>query len=221
MTAHPHGRDTRSPSALTAAETAPVGVEEGTWPGRADLATLKMRAAAWAIDLVVLAVLTALLVVADVWFLSSVLHVTDVWAAAVPWTGKAAVVAIAAGIVAVGLLALGQAGSSRTLGKRVVGLRAVQLVRMPDGRVRLIELRIRVALLRLVAHVLDLPLLWGFARPAWERYRRTVADRIARVFVVVDRDERCFEHERYLDKRADAGQAWWLCKQADDEIWRG
>ena len=44
---------------------------------------------------------------------------------------------------------------------------------------------------------------------------------MANVFVVVDRDERCFEHEKYLDKRAGAQQAWWLCKQADEEIWRG
>jgi hypothetical protein len=215
MTAHPDGR---APFAIT--DTTPAGTGTAVWPGPADLATVGMRVAAWAIDLVVAVVLTAVLLVADVWFLRSVLHVADVWDAAVPWTRKAAVVAIAAGIVAVGYLALGQAGSGRSVGKRVVGLRAVQMVRMPDGRVRLIELRIRVALLRLAAHVLDLPLLWGFARPAWDRYRRTVADQVARVFVVVDRDERCFEHERYLDKSAGAEQAWWLCKQADDEIWR-
>jgi hypothetical protein len=218
MTAQPNGRHF---SAVTAAETAPVSAGEEAWPGPAELATVRMRAAAWAVDLVVVAMLTAVLVVADVWFLRSVLHVPDVWGAGAPWIRKAAVVAIAAGVAAIALLALGQTGSGRSVGKRVVGLRAVQMVRMPDGRVRLIELRIRIALLRLAAHVLDLPLLWGFARPAWDRYRRTVADQVARVFVVVDRDERCFEHERYLDKSTDGRQAWWLCKQADDEIWRG
>ena len=219
MTAQRNGRPF---PVVTAAETAPVSTgEEGAWPGPAELATVRMRAAAWAVDLVVVAMLTAVLVVADVWFVRGVLHLPDVWGAGAPWTRKAAVVAIAAGVAAVALLALGQAGSGRSVGKRVVGLRAVQMVRMPDGRVRLIEMRIRVALFRLAAHVLDLPLLWGFARPAWDRYRRTVADQVARVFVVVDRDERCFEHERYLDKSADGRQAWWLCKQADDEIWRG
>lgn len=218
MTAQPNGRPF---SAVTVAETAPVSTGEGAWPGPAELATVRMRAAAWAVDLVVVAMLTAVLVVADVWFLRAVLHLPDVWGAGAPWIRKAAVVAIAAGVAAIALLALGQTGSARSVGKRMVGLRAVQMVRMPDGRVRLIELRIRVALLRLAAHVLDLPLLWGFARPAWDRYRRTVADQVARVFVVVDRDERCFEHERYLDKSTDGRQAWWLCKQSDDEIWRG
>jgi hypothetical protein len=217
MTAHPTDGDTLR----TAAETAHGGADDGVWRGPAELAPVRLRAAAWIIDLVVVAALTAVLVAADVWFLRSVLHLTDVWDAAVSWTGKATVVAIAAGVVAVGYLAIGQAGSARSVGKWVVGLRAVQMVRMPDDRVRLIELRIHVALLRLAAHVIDLPLLWGFARPAWDRYRRTMADQIAGVFVVVDRDERCFEHNRYLDKSADGGRAWWLCKQADDEIWRG
>jgi hypothetical protein len=219
MTPHPTDGDTLRAAAVTAAEATPGGAD--AWPGPAELATVGLRAAAWAIDLVVVAVLTAVLVVADVWFLRSVLHLSDVWNAAAPWTRKAAVVAIAAGLAAVGYLAFGQAGSGRSVGKRVIGLRPVQVARMSDGRVRLIQLRIRVALLRLAAHVLDLPLLWGFARPAWDRYRQTMADRIAHVFVVVDRDERCFEHERYLDKSADAEHTWWLCKQADDEIWRG
>jgi uncharacterized RDD family membrane protein YckC len=213
MTAHPHGpaqiSDARAPE-----RAAP-------WPGPADLATPGMRAAAWAIDLVVVAVLTAVLVVADVWFVRDVLHLTDAWAPAVAWPRKLGVVAVAAAVATFGYLGLGQAGPARTVGKRVLGLRVVQMVRMPDGRLRLIELRIRVAVARQAAHLLDLPLLWGFLRPAWDRYRQTMADAVTAVFVVVDRDERCFEHERYLEKGAAAEQAWWLCKQPEDEIWRG
>ena len=116
--------------------------------------------------------------------------------------------------------ASGRPGSGRTLGKRLVGLRAVQMVRMPGGGLRLIELRIAVSVLRQVAHVADLPLLWGFLRPLWDRYHRTAADQLTGVFVVVDRDERCFEHERFLDRSAADQPEWWLCKQPDDEIWR-
>jgi hypothetical protein len=94
----------------------------------------------------------------------------------------------------------------------------VQVVRMPEGGLRLIQLRIGVAVFRLVAHVADVPLL--FLRPLWDRYRRTVADQLTGVFVVVDRDERCFEHERYLDRTAVDEPEWWLCKQRDDVVWR-
>jgi len=80
------------------------------------------------------------------------------------------------------------------------------------------QLRIGVAVFRLVAHVADVPLL--FLRPLWDRYRRTVADQLTGVFVVVDRDERCFEHERYLDRTAVDEPEWWLCKQPDDVVWR-
>jgi hypothetical protein len=38
--------------------------------------------------------------------------------------------------------------------------------------------------------------------------------------VVVARDERCFEHERYLDRTAVDEPEWWLCKQRDDVVWR-
>jgi hypothetical protein len=95
------------------------------------------------------------------------------------------------------------------------------MVRMPDGALRLIELRIAVAVVRQLAHAVDAPLLWGFLRPLWDRYHRTVADQLTGVFVVVDRDERCFEHERYLDRNAVDQAAWWLCKQPDDIVWRG
>jgi hypothetical protein len=199
----------------------PAWARAPSWPGPAELATLRLRAAAWAIDLVVVAVLTSVLVVADVWFVRDVLHLSDLWASGVAWPRKLVVVAVAAVVAVAGYLGLGQAGPARTLGKRVLGLRVVQVVRMPDGRLRLIELRIRVAVARQAAHLLDLPLLWGFLRPAWDRYRRTVADAVTAVFVVVDRDERCFEHERYLEKGGAAEQAWWLCKQPEDEIWRG
>lgn len=229
MTAHPAGRRTHYTFASPAADgpspsappIAPAGTRRGGRVGPADLATARMRAVAWTIDLVVVAVLTAVLVIADIWFLRDVLQLTDVWDAALSWPRKAIVVAIAAAVATIGYLGLGQAGSRRSIGKRLVGLRAVQMVRMPDGGLRMIELRIRVAVFRQVAHIVDLPLGWGFLRPVWDRYRRTKADEMANVFVVVDRDERCFEHEKYLDKRAGAQQAWWLCKQADEEIWRG
>jgi hypothetical protein len=224
MTAHPTDRSTHYTADIPSPSgppTEPVGTRRGGRLGAAELATARMRAAAWAIDLVVVAVLTAVLVIADIWFLRDVLQLTAVWDAAVSWPRKAIVVAIATAVATIGYLGLGQAGSGRSIGKRLVGLRAVQMVRMPDGGLRMIELRIRVAVLRQVAHVVDLPLGWGFLRPAWDRYRRTKADEMANVFVVVDRDERCFEHEKYLDKGAGAQQAWWLCKQADEEIWRG
>jgi hypothetical protein len=187
------------------------------WPGPAALAPPRARAGAWAIDLVVVAALAAALAVAAVWLVRGVLHAEDVWSAGAPWPRKVAVVAIACAVAAFGYLGLGQAGSRRTLGKRAVGLRPVQVVRMPDGGVRLIELRIGVAVLRQAAHILDVPLafLWLLG----DRYHRTVADRLTGVFVVVDRDERCFEHERYLDRNAVDQPEWWLCKQADDEIW--
>ena len=127
-------------------------------------------------------------------------------------------VTVAVGVVALGYLGIGQAGAGRTLGQRLAGLRAVQVVRMPEGGLRLIQLRIGVAVFRLVAHVADVPLL--FLRPLWDRYRRTVADQLTGVFVVVDRDERCFEHERYLDRTAVDEPEWWLCKQPDDVVWR-
>jgi len=190
------------------------------WRGAAELAPPRMRAAAWAVDLVVVAAMAAALAAAAFWFVHDVLQLRDVWSASVHWLRKAGVVAVAVAVVVLGYLGLGQAGSSRTLGKRLVGLRAVQMVRMPDGGLRLIELRIAVALLRQVAHVADVPLLWGFLRPSWDRFHRTTADQLTGVFVVVDRDERCFEHERYLDRNAVDQPAWWLCKQADDVIWR-
>jgi RDD family protein len=191
-----------------------------TWPGPAELAPPRMRVAAWAVDVIVVAALAAALAVAAVWFVREVLQMSDVWSAAAPWSRKVVVAAIAAGVVGLGYLGLGQAGSRRTLGKRLVGLRAVQMVRMPDGGLRLIELRIAVAVLRQFAHAADVPLLWGFLRPLWDRYHRTAADQLTGVFVVVDRDERCFEHERYLDRSAADQPEWWLCKQPDDEIWR-
>ena len=185
------------------------------WPGSAALARPRARAAAWAIDLVVVAVLALALTLAASWFVRDVLRVTDVWSGA-DRPRQVLVVAVAVAAVVFGYLGLGQAGSARTLGKRLVGLRPVQVVRMPDGGLRLIELRIGVAVLRQAAHVLDLPLgfLWR------DRFHRTVADRLTSVFVVVDRDERCFEHERFLDRNAVDEPEWWLCKQADDTLWR-
>ena len=188
------------------------------WPGGAELAPLRLRAAAWLVDLVVVAVLAAALVAGAYWLVRDVLGLSDVWSAAAPWPRKAAVVGVAVVVAALGYLGIGQAGSARTLGKRLAGLRAVQVVRMPDGGLRLIQLRIGVAVFRLVAHVADVPLL--FLRPLWDRYRRTVADQLTGVFVVVDRDERCFEHERYLDRTAVDEPEWWLCKQPDDVVWR-
>jgi RDD family protein len=189
------------------------------WPGAAELAPPRLRAAAWAVDLVVVAVLAALLALVAMWFVRDVLALRDVWSVAAPWSRKAGVVAVAAAVAVLGYLGLGQAGSARTVGKRLVGLRPVQVVRMPEGGLRLIELRIAVAVLRQVAHLADIPLL--FLRPLWDRYRRTLADQLTAVFVVVDRDERCFEHERFLDRSAGDQPEWWLCKQPDDEIWRG
>ena len=185
------------------------------WPGPAALAPPRLRAAAGAIDLLVVAVLALALTLAASWFVRDVLRVTDVWSGA-DRPRQVLVVAVAVAAVVFGYLGLGQAGSARTLGKRLVGLRPVQVVRMPDGGLRLIELRIGVAVLRQAAHVLDLPLgfLWR------DRFHRTVADRLTSVFVVVDRDERCFEHERFLDRNAVDEPEWWLCKQADDVIWR-
>ena len=185
------------------------------WPGSAALAPPRLLAAAWAIDLVVVAVLALALTLAASWFVRDVLRVTDVWSGA-DRPRQVLVVAVTVAAVVFGYLGLGQAGSARTLGKRLVGLRPVQVVRMPDGGLRLIELRIAVAVLRQAAHVLDLPLgfLWR------DRYHRTVADRLTSVFVVVDRDERCFEHERFLDRNAVDEPEWWLCKQADDTLWR-
>lgn len=194
---------------------------DGSWPGLAPLAPLGMRVAAWAVDFVVVALLTAALVAADLWLLRDVLHL-----AVPPWEAasglrRLALVGTAAVVVVAAYLGLGQAGPGRSLGKWVVGLRAVQVVRMPDGGLRMIRVRIRDALLRQAAHILDLPLLWGFLRPAWDRYHRTVGDQAAHVFVVVDRDEHCFAHEKYMDRRADTEPAWWLCRQPDEEIWRG
>jgi len=185
------------------------------WPGSAELAPPRLRAAAWAIDLVVVAVLALALTLAASWFVRDVLRVTDVWSGA-DRPRQVLVVAVAVAAVVFGYLGLGQAGSARTRGKRLVGLRPVQVVRMPDRGLRLIELRIGVAVLRQAAHVLDLPLgfLWR------DRFHRTVADRLTSVFVVVDRDERCFEHERFLDRNAVEEPEWWLCKQADDTLWR-
>jgi hypothetical protein len=185
------------------------------WPGSAALAPPRLRAAAGAIDLLVVAVLALALTLAASWFVRDVLRVTDVWSGA-DRPRQLLVVAVAVAAVVFGYLGLGQAGSARTLGKRLVGLRPVQVVRMPDGGLRLIELRIGVAVLRQAAHVLDLPLgfLWR------DRFHRTVADRLTSVFVVVDRDERCFEHERFLDRNAVDEPEWWLCKQADDTLWR-
>lgn len=185
------------------------------WPGSAALTPPRLRAAAWAIDLLVVAVLVLALTLAASWFVRDVLRVTDVWSGA-DRPRQVLVVAVAVAAVVFGYLGLGQAGSARTLGKRLVGLRPVQVVRMPDGGLRLIELRIGVAVLRQAAHVLDLPLgfLWR------DRFHRTVADRLTDVFVVVDRDERCFEHERFLDRNAVDEPEWWLCKQADDTLWR-
>ena len=201
--------------------TQPLSTTRPSWPGPAALAPPRMRAAAWAVDLLVVAVLTGALAVAASWFVRDVLRLSDVWSADAPWPRKAGVVAVAVAVVALGYLGLGQAGQARTLGKRLVGLRPVQVVRMPDGALRLIELRIAVALLRQLAHVADLPVLWGFLRPLWDRHRRTMADQLTGVFVVVDRDERCFEHERFLDRGAVDQAEWWLCKQPDDTVWRG
>lgn len=191
------------------------------WPGPARLAPAGRRAAAWAVDAVVVVALAAALAALASWFVREALNLGEVWSASAPWPRKAVVVAVAAAVVVFGYLGLGQAGSARTLGKWLVGLRAVQMVRMPGGDLRLIELRIAVAVARQVAHVADAPLLWGFLRPLWDRYHRTVADQVTGVFVVVDRDERCFEHERYLDRHAVDEPEWWLCKQPDDTVWRG
>ena len=193
-----------------------TGTAETSWPGPAALAPLRARAAAWAVDLVVVAVLTAALALAASWFVRDVLHLADVWSTP-EWPRKVLVVAVAAAVVVFGYLGLGQAGTVRSLGKRLVGLRPVQVVRMPGGGRRLIELRIGVSVLRQAAHVLDLPLAFLLWR---DRYHRTVADRLTGVFVVLDRDERCFEHERYLDRNAVDEREWWLCKQPDDAIWR-
>ena len=201
--------------------TEPLQATTAAWPGPADLARPRRRAAAWAVDLVVVAALTAVLLVACLWFVREVLHGRDVWGASAPWWRQGLVVAVAAAVAILGYLGLGQAGSARTLGKRLAGLRPVQVVRMPDGGLRLIELRIAVAVLRQVAHVLDAPLLWGFLRPVWEGYHRTAADQLTGVFVVVDRDERCFEHERYLRRSATDEPEWWLCKQPGEAVWRG
>lgn len=198
-----------------------AGRTSPAWPGPAPLAPPRARAAAWAVDLVVVAALTAALLVVAAWFVREVLALDDVWSAAAPPLRKGVVVGLATAVVVLGYLGLAQAGSGRTLGKRLLDLRAVQMVRMPDGGLRLIELRIGVSVLRQVAHVADVPLLWGFLRPTWDRYRRTVADQLTAVFVVADRDERCFEHARYLDRNAADEQEWWLCKQPDEEIWRG
>lgn len=192
-----------------------------SWPGPAELATFRRRLAAWAVDLAVVAVLATALVAADLWFLGHVLGLGDVtsWYADASLLARAAVWTTAAALVVLGYLGLGQAGPGRSIGKRVAGLRAVQVVRMSDGGLRVIQVRIREALLRQVVHLIDLPFLWGFLRPLWDRYRRTKGDEIANVFVVVDRDERCFEHARYLDRDAEDGPPWWLCKQADERIW--
>lgn len=200
-----------------------VSRDPGAWPGPAELATFGMRLAAWVVDLVVTAVLAAALVAADLWFLRDVLDLGDApqWFVTASWSGQAVVWATAVAVALFGYLGLAQAGAGRSIGNRIVGLRAVQVVEMPDGRLRLIQVRIRDALLRQAAHLVDLPLLWGFLRPRWNRYRRTKGDEIANVFVVVDRDERCFEHERFLDKDAAAEPAWWLCRQADERLWRG
>ncbi len=194
---------------------------DGSWPGPAPLATLGMRVGAWTVDLVVVALLTAALVAATLWLLRDVLHL-----AVPPWEAasglrKLGLVGAAAAVVVAAYLGLGQAGPGRSLGKWLVGLRAVQVVRMPDGGLRMIRVRIRNALVRQAAHVLDLPLLWGFLRPRWDRYRRTVGDQVSHVFVVVDRDERCFAHEKYMDRGADAEPPWWLYRQPDEEIWPG
>ena len=199
--------------------TQPLPTVGPDWPGHTALAPFRMRATAWVVDTVVVAALAMVLVVAASWFVRAVLGTGDVWSAAAPRPRQAAVVAVALAVVVVGYLGVGQAGAGRTLGKRLVGLRAVQVVRMPEGGLRLIPLRIGVALLRLVSHVVDAPLFWGFLRPLWDRYRRTAADQLTAVFVVVDRDERCFEHERYLDRNAPDQPEWWLCKQPDDVIW--
>lgn len=198
---------------MTTPTTAPA------WLLPAELAPFRKRLAAWVVDAVVVAVLAALLVAAASWFVRAVLRTGDVWSAAAPWPRQAVVLAVAVAVAAVGYLGVGQAGSGRTLGKRLVGLRPVQVVRMPEGGLRLIPLRIGVAVLRLVAHAADVPLL--FLRPLWDRYRRTAADQLTAVFVVVDRDERCFEHERFLDRSAPDQPEWWLCKQPDDVIWQG
>ena len=197
--------------------TQPLPTVGAAWPGPAELAPFRLRAAAWLVDAVVVAVLAVVLVVAASWFVRAVLGTGDVWSAAAPRPRQAVVVAVAVAVVAFGYLGVGQAGAGRTLGKRLVGLRAVQVVRMPDGGTRLIPLRIAVAVLRLVAHAADVPLL--FLGPLWDRHHRTVADRLTAVFVVVDRDERCFEHERFLDRSAPDQPEWWLCKQPDDVIW--
>lgn len=199
--------------------TQPLPTVGPAWPGPAALAPFRMRAAAGVVDLVVVAVTSVVLVVAASWFVRAVLGTGDVWSAGAPWSRQAVVVAVAVAVVAFGYLGVGQAGAGRTLGKQLVGLRAVQVVRMPEGGVRLVQLRIGVAVLRLVGHALDVPLL--FLRPLKDRYHRTVADQLTAVFVVVDRDERCFEHERYLDRDAPDEPEWWLCKQPDDAVWRG
>jgi hypothetical protein len=196
--------------------TQPLPAAAPSWPGPAELAAFRMRVAAWVVDVVVVAALAALLVVAVSWFVRDVLDLRDVWSAAAPWPRQAVVVAVAVGVVAFGYLGLGQVGPGRTLGQRLVGLRAVQVVRMPEGGLRLIQLRIGVAVLRLVANAL----LWGLLQPLWDRYHRTLADQLTGVFVVVDRDERCFEHERFLDRSAPDQPEWWLCKQPDDQVWR-
>jgi RDD family len=196
-------------------------IDTGNWPGPAALAPFGLRLLAWAVDAVVVAVLATALVAADLWFVRDVLGLGDAprWFVEASWPAQAAVWATSAAVVVLGYLGLGQAGAGRSIGKRVAGLRAVQVVRMPDGRLRVIQVRIRDALLRQVAHLVDLPLLWGFLRPRWDAHRRTMADQVANVFVVVDRDERCYEHARFLE--ADAEPAWWLCRQADERIWRG
>ena len=60
----------------------------------------------------------------------------------------------------------------------------------------------------------------GLPAPLVGPHHRPAADQLTGVFVVVDRDERCFEHERFLDRSAADPPEWWLCKQPDEEVWR-
>jgi Mce-associated membrane protein len=83
----------------------------------------------------------------------------------IPWTSSPALV-----LVVVAMLAV-QGYTGATPGKRVAGVAVVRAdTRLPAGFL--------VAVLRVVAHVLDAILLVGYLRPLWHRERRTFADSV-------------------------------------------
>lgn len=82
-------------------------------------------------------------------------------------------------IVAANVVLLG-GRDGRTLGKRIANIRTVT---MSEGR----PISYLTALLRLVAHFLDLVLCFiGFFWPIWDRNRQTFADKVCNTVVVED-----------------------------------